>query len=132
MYFSYLVILIFIKMYIWTHRYIQLLLYKMTRQPPTCLTQPVATLFAFQTKKSCQLCTINKHFSDYIYSIATLWCKAFLKSVKTGQFTKLFEIIWNNAKSYKIICFFLYMQQRHFWNTVEHYGEAFFPQKFSS
>ena len=35
----------------------------------------------------------NKCVSDYIYSIATLWCKVGLMSIKTGQLIKLYKIM---------------------------------------
>ena len=38
----------------------------------------------------------NKPLSDYIYSIATLYCKVGLMPIKTGQFIKLCKIISHN------------------------------------
>ena len=38
----------------------------------------------------------NKPLSDYIYSIATLYCKVGLMPIKTGQFIRLYKIISHN------------------------------------
>ena len=35
----------------------------------------------------------NKRLSDYIYSLATLQCKACLMSTKAGQLTKSYKIM---------------------------------------
>ena len=52
--------------------------------------------------------------------IATLYCKVCLMSIKTGQFVKLYKIICNYVKPYKLCLFFLYRQQKRFWNTAGH------------
>ena len=36
-------------------------------------------------------CIKNKHISDYIYSIANLYCKVCLMSTKTAQFIKSYK-----------------------------------------
>ena len=38
-------------------------------------------------------CIKNKCLSDYIYSIATLYCKVCLMSAKAGQFIKSYKIM---------------------------------------
>ena len=34
----------------------------------------------------------NNHLSDYIYSMATLYCTVCLMSIKPGQFMKLYKL----------------------------------------
>ena len=80
-----------------------------------------------------QQCIKNKRLSNYIYSIATLQFKVCLMPIKTGKFIKSNEIIESYVKSYeRISFFFLYRQQRHFWNTVEYLWWDFLRKKLTA
>ena len=84
---------------------IQFLLCKTT----TCLMPPGTIFFVSQMKKVClkqptlssrqmwnkhkEQCIKNKRLPDYIYSIATLWCKVCSMSAKAGQFIKSYKIM---------------------------------------
>ena len=106
----------------------QSLLYKTT----TCLTRPATTFFVSQMKKNLskttttklhtakkwktnirQQCIKNKRLYDYIYPGATLKCKVCLSNLD-------------------ICLFFLYRQQRRFWNTVEDLWLGFFAKKVNN
>ena len=77
-----------------------------------CLMQPATTFFCLPNEKHLsktttkkfypakkwetnirKQCIENERLSDYIYSIATLWCTVSSRFIKTGQFIKLYKIM---------------------------------------
>ena len=68
----------------------------------------------------------NKPLSDYIYSIATLYCKVGLMPIKTGQFIKLCKII-----SHNLFLFYITANRGVFGTQTNIYGGVSLRKKLT-